>query len=176
SGKMELSPEKFSPKQSVAEVCSVLKPMVEAKHLELTTAVDGALESVELYPLRFKQVLFNLVSNAVKFTDEGGKIEIDIGSQNGSQFVLTVRDTGIGVSKEDLPRLFREFEQLDAGPGRRYQGSGLGLSLTKKLVELHGGQIEVNSEPGRGTEFRVVLPRSLGMGVASETAGPPATA
>jgi PAS domain S-box-containing protein len=158
SGKMELSPEIFAPKKAVEEVCSVVKPMVEQKHITLTTQIAADLPSVTLDPLRFKQILYNLVSNAVKFTDERGLVEIQIEPVNGRTFVLRVRDTGIGIAAENLPRLFREFEQLDAGPGRRYQGSGLGLSLTKKLVELHGGSIEVDSALGKGTTFTVHLP------------------
>jgi PAS domain S-box-containing protein len=161
SGKMDLTPETFSPKKAIAEVCSVVKPMAEGKRLHLKSVVAPSLEQVSLDSLRFKQILYNLVSNAVKFTDPEGKIEIRVKPLRDGMFRLEVSDTGIGIAPEDLPRLFREFEQLDAGPGRRYQGSGLGLSLTKKLVELHGGTIEVKSEVGRGTTFGVVLPTQL---------------
>ena len=75
--------------------------------------------------------------------------------------MLTVRDTGIGISEQDLPRLFRQFEQLDSGPARRYGGSGLGLSLTKKLVDLLGGSIAVDSQLGKGTVFTVDLPSTM---------------
>ena len=159
AGKRDLTPETFSARAVVEEVCSVVKPMVEQKHLHLTADVAPGLEAVTLDPLRFKQVLYNLVSNAVKFTDENGRVEIHLAPRKGTKkFLLRVRDTGIGIAKEDLPRLFREFEQLDAGPGRRFQGSGLGLSLTKRIVEMHGGTIDVSSELGKGTTFQVVLP------------------
>jgi PAS domain S-box-containing protein len=162
SGKMELAPEPFSPRQAVEEVCSVVKRMVSEKNLELTAHVADDLSTVSLDPLRFKQIMYNLLSNAVKFTDEGGTIDVSLLPHSEKAFVLTVRDSGIGIAATDIPRLFREFEQLEAGPSRRYQGSGLGLSLTKKLVELHGGQIEVESTPGKGTTFRVLLPYSAG--------------
>ncbi len=161
SGKMEISPEPFSARTALTEVCSVVRRMVEEKHLELRTHVDKGVDAVTLDPLRFKQVLYNLVSNAVKFTDPGGRIDIHLGRAEAGALRLEVRDNGIGIAPEDLPRLFREFEQLDTGPGRRYQGSGLGLSLTKKLVELHGGAIQVESAPGRGTRFSVSFPTDL---------------
>jgi PAS domain S-box-containing protein len=159
AGKMELTPEGFSPQRAVKEVCSVIKPLVEDKRITLVAELANEPELVMLDPLRFKQILFNLVSNAVKFTDDGGRVEIHL-TGNGSDrtFQLRVVDTGIGIAPGDLPRLFREFEQLDAGPGRRFQGSGLGLSLTKRLIELHSGTIEVQSELGKGTTFTVVLP------------------
>jgi PAS domain S-box-containing protein len=161
AGKMELGPVPFSPRKAVDEVCSVVRRMAKEKGIRLHTSVEGDLDSVTLDPLRFKQILYNLVSNAVKFTDASGRIEIRIARHDGAKIRLDVSDTGIGIPTEDLPRLFREFEQLDAGPGRRYQGSGLGLSLTKKLVELHGGTIGVESSVGRGTTFSVVLPTEL---------------
>jgi signal transduction histidine kinase len=155
---MELTAEPLSPGRAVAEVCSVTKPLVEQKRLRVTTEVAPGLSTVYLDPLRFKQILYNLVSNAVKFTDQDGQVSISVAPYNEHFFVTRVTDTGIGISPADLPRLFREFEQLDAGPGRRFEGSGLGLSLTKKLVELHGGTIEVSSEVGKGTTFTVMLP------------------
>jgi PAS domain S-box-containing protein len=158
SGKMAITPTEFSPRQAVDEVCSVVKPMIEEKHLELRTDVGPDLESVTLDPLRFKQVLFNLLSNAAKFTEPGGRLEVAVARRPDDRFELRVRDTGIGIAAEDLPRLFRQFEQLDSGPGRRYQGSGLGLSLTHRLVELHGGTIDVESQLGVGTTFTVNLP------------------
>lgn len=161
SGKMELISEPFSPRQAVEEVCSVLKPLVEQKHLRLKTHTDHRLETVQLDQLRFKQILFNLLSNAVKFTDASGHIDIRVAPQGDRMFVLRVSDSGIGIPRIDLPKLFREFEQLDAGPGRRFQGSGLGLSLTRKLVQLHHGSIEVDSEVGKGTTFTILLPTSL---------------
>ncbi|MCI4361512.1 MAG: ATP-binding protein, partial [Thermoplasmata archaeon] len=128
------------------------------KHLELHAHISSAVETVWIDPLRFKQVLYNLLSNAVKFTDEGGKVDVSVAPHGEKFFELRVRDSGIGIAPENIPRLFREFEQLDAGPSRRFQGSGLGLSLTKKLVELHGGMIDVDSAPGKGTTFTVLLP------------------
>ncbi|MCI4366739.1 MAG: PAS domain S-box protein [Thermoplasmata archaeon] len=171
SGKMELNPEPLSPRKAVEEVCSVLKPLALDKHLRIVTHLSPEIETVLLDPLRFKQVLYNLLSNAVKFTDDGGRVEIHVGRHDARFFELKVKDTGIGISAENLPRLFQEFEQLEAGPGRRYQGSGLGLSLTKKLVELHGGRVEVASEVGKGTVFTVLMPLAT-----PPPAGPPAIA
>ncbi|MCI4356084.1 MAG: PAS domain S-box protein [Thermoplasmata archaeon] len=168
SGKMELTPESFAPRQAVDEVASVVKRMVSDKKLKLKTHVARDLTSVWLDPLRFKQILYNLLSNAVKFTDEGGEVEVSVQPQADGFFELKVRDTGIGIAATDIPRLFREFEQLEAGPSRRYQGSGLGLSLTKKLVELHGGRIDVESTPGRGTTFRVLFPYHNGPAARAE--------
>jgi PAS domain S-box-containing protein len=160
SGKMELLPEAFSPAKAVNEVCSVLKPMAEAKHLVIKTVVSPRLETMRLDPRRFRQVLYNLLSNAVKFTDEAGHVDIAVQPHGDKMIELRVRDTGIGIKKEDLKRLFTEFEQLDSGAARKYQGSGLGLALTKKLVELQGGAITVESEVGKGSTFTVLLPHS----------------
>jgi PAS domain S-box-containing protein len=168
SGKMELAPEAFSPRQAVEEVSSVVKRMLSEKKLTLKTHVSRHLETVWLDPLRFKQILYNLLSNAVKFTDEGGEVEVSVQPHGEGNFELKVRDTGIGIAATDIPRLFREFEQLEAGPSRRYQGSGLGLSLTKKLVELHGGRIEVESVLGTGTTFTVLLPYQAGPNARAE--------
>jgi signal transduction histidine kinase len=122
----------------------------------------GALASdlilVKLDPQKFKQVLYNLLSNAVKFTDEGGAVEIVTATSDAQRFKLIVKDTGIGIKPEDLRRLFEEFEQLDSGASRRHEGTGLGLALTRKPVELHGGSIDVESEGGRGSVFTVTLP------------------
>jgi PAS domain S-box-containing protein len=158
SGKMEISVKEFSPKKALNEVCSVLKPMVAEKQLQLSTQVGAGIDLVTLDPLRFKQILYNLLSNSLKFTDPGGRVSVSIVARGESKFAVIVQDNGIGISPANLPRLFQEFEQLDSGPARRYQGSGLGLSLTKKLVELHGGEIHAESLLGHGATFTVILP------------------
>jgi signal transduction histidine kinase len=107
---------------------------------------------------KFRQIVYNLLSNAVKFTDEGGWVEIGSGLDGAGNLRLSVRDTGIGIRAEDQGRLFVEFQQLDTGSGRQYEGTGLGLALTKKIVELQRGTINVESEPGKGSTFTVVLP------------------
>ena len=107
---------------------------------------------------KFKQVLYNLVSNDIKFTDDGGGVEISAEPLGMRRFKLSVKDNGIGIKPEDIQRLFREFEQLESGASRRYEGTGLGLALTRKIVELQGGVINVESEVGKGSTFSVVLP------------------
>jgi signal transduction histidine kinase len=121
-------------------------------------AVPAEMPAIEVDPIRMKQVLFNLLSNAVKFTPRGGKVRIAATEGAGKLFIC-VEDTGIGIRQEDLPRLFREFERIEAASGQGPEGTGLGLALTKRLVELHGGAITVTSEPGIGSTFTVELPR-----------------
>ena len=105
-----------------------------------------------------RQILFNLLSNAIKFSKkEGGIITISTKREN-EMVKISVADTGIGIKKEDLPRLFQKFEQLDSGISRKYEGAGLGLAITKQLVELHGGRIRVESKYGQGSNFIVLLP------------------
>jgi len=109
---------------------------------------------------RVKQILYNYLSNGIKFTPEGGKIVVRVTPEGAERFRIDVEDTGIGIAKEALDKLFVEFQQLDASSAKKYQGTGLGLALTRRLAEAHGGSVEVRSELGKGSVFSVVLPRS----------------
>jgi PAS domain S-box-containing protein len=158
AGRMDLTTAEFSLPASINEVCAIARPIAEKKRIKIGITADPALDRVTLDPQKFKQILYNLLSNAVKFTDEGGSVEITAAVADGDHFRLDVQDTGIGIREEDFGRLFREFEQIDSGTSRHYEGTGLGLALTRKLVELHGGTISVRSEPGKGSTFSVALP------------------
>jgi two-component system sensor histidine kinase/response regulator len=145
-----------------------------AKALQLHLRLDDAPATITADPVRFKQILLNLLSNAVKFTPEGGTITVAARTVPGTQFntgaaaatdpvaefvEIAVRDTGIGIKDEDLPRLFQPFTQLESSYVKRYQGTGLGLALTRQLVELHRGQIWAESDgEGRGSTFVVRFP------------------
>ena len=126
-------------------------------------------------PVRVKQILFNLLSNAVKFSPRGSSVTVctallpEDRSPLGCQTVrIDVIDRGIGIRKEDLKIIFEEFRQVDGSSSRRYEGSGLGLALVRKLLEMNGGQIQVESEPGRGSTFSAFLP------VSARAIAPPA--
>ena len=161
AGKMELSPEQFSLGKAIEEVCAVSKPSVQKKGISLGVNLAPDLGHVTLDQQKFKQVLYNLLSNAVKFTDEGGKVEIRGAMYDAHRFKLVIQDNGIGIKTEDIARLFKEFEQVESGVSRRHEGTGLGLALTRRIVELQGGTIGVESEFGRGSLFTVVLPLVL---------------
>ncbi len=160
AGKLEFIAENFSPKKALHEVCLVARAIAQKKNIQVFASVAPELGDVYLDQLKFKQVVFNLVSNAIKFTDERGFVIIDCAPNDGNKFKLAVKDNGIGIKPADLSRLFREFEQLDSGPTRRQGGTGLGLVLTRKIIEKQGGTISVESEIGKGTTFTVVLPKT----------------
>jgi signal transduction histidine kinase len=121
-------------------------------------AITPDLGNVTLDRQKFKQVLYSLVSSAVKFTKNGGQVEILAAPHSRDHFKLFIRSTGIG-KPEDLSRLFTEFERLESDISRRHEGSGLALGLTRKIVQLQGGTIGVESEAGKGSTFTVTLPR-----------------
>ncbi|MEW6156007.1 MAG: PAS domain S-box protein [Verrucomicrobiota bacterium] len=158
AGKMELNPETFSLARSIEEVCAVVKGIAHKKQVGLKWSVAPGLESVTIDPQKFKQVCYNLLSNAIKFSESGSQVEIVAAAQGHNRFQVQVKDQGIGIKPEDTPRLFREFEQLESGTARRFEGSGLGLALTKKIVEMQHGTIGVQSEYGKGSTFIVELP------------------
>ena len=157
AGKMELFPESFSLNKAIDDVCSVISSLAMKKNISVQRDNSIGAENVTLDQQKLKQVLFNLLSNAVKFTDDGGCVKIaSVSTAKG--LVLQVSDTGIGIKPEDLGQLFIEFRQLDSGTNRRYEGTGLGLALTKKIVEFQDGSITVESTPGTGSVFTVFLP------------------
>ena len=158
AGKMELHPETFPVNKAVEEVAAVIKGMAQKKQIAVGIEIGTGLHAVRLDQHKFKQVLYNLLSNAIKFSDDGGQIAIRAQLLDTRQIEVQVRDTGIGIKAEDIGRLFTEFEQLDSGTARRFEGTGLGLALTKKIVEFQGGRIGVESELGRGSVFTVLLP------------------
>jgi signal transduction histidine kinase len=106
---------------------------------------------------RLRQVLFNLLSNAVKFTPAGGRVRV-AAQAVGSFTHVSVEDTGIGIAKQDQERIFEEFQQVDSSASREFQGTGLGLALSRRLIQLHGGTLMVRSEPGKGSVFTFLLP------------------
>jgi PAS domain S-box-containing protein len=161
ANKMDLYPERFSLGTAIEEVCAVSKPIVQKKGICLGVNLAPELGHVTLDQQKFKQVLYNLLSNALKFTDHGGKVEIRAAMHDANRFKLVVQDTGIGIKTEDIARLFKEFEQVESGVSRRHEGTGLGLALTRRIVELQGGTIGVESEIGKGSTFTVVLPLVL---------------
>jgi PAS domain S-box-containing protein len=157
AGKMEVRTESFAIAQAIEEVCTGVASTAAAKKITVRREIARAVDTVTLDRQKFLQVLYNLVSNAVKFTDEGGDVYISA-SRRDSALLVSVRDTGIGILGEDLAKLFVEFQQLDSGSTRRFEGTGLGLALTKKLIEVQGGSISVDSERGKGSTFTVLLP------------------
>jgi PAS domain S-box-containing protein len=158
SGKMTLYPEIFSVRRAITEVTAVIEGIARRKTVTVAAETGDGLDAVRLDLQKFKQVLYNLLSNAVKFTNAGGNVTIDARRLGADQFEVRVRDTGIGIRAEDIRQLFIEFSQLDSGAARRFEGTGLGLALTRKIIEFQGGHIEVESEPGQGSTFTVMLP------------------
>jgi len=161
AGKLTLEVVPFSPAAAIQDVVSMLSARAQAKGLvldaELPTDVAGAVMGD---PSRLRQVLFNLVGNAIKFTDTGGvhvEVRQALASDKRVALTIAVRDTGIGISAEQLPSLFEEFTQADSSTARRYGGSGLGLAISRELVELMGGRIEVRSAPGEGSIFSLLV-------------------
>jgi len=167
AGKVELSYEIFPVKGVIDEVMSVIKPLADKKLIELKTEINPDIANFTADKVKFKQILYNLWSNAIKFTKERGRTEV-----RAEKFVnknlfpwapevqeflkVSVCDTGIGIRPEDKDKIFEEFEQLD--PSRSTEGTGLGLALTKRLVELHAGHIDVESIYGKGSVFNIYLP------------------
>jgi signal transduction histidine kinase len=142
----------------VTESVEPVSVMAEAKGIRMTLAVPRGKTSVRLDPLRVQQVLWNLVHNAVKFTPEGGEICVEAGSDDRG-ITFSIAGNGVGIDANDLPLIFERFRQIDGSSTRTYRGMGIGLALAKAFVELHGGTIQVDSQPGLGTTFRIRLPR-----------------
>ncbi len=153
---MELYLEQVDLAESVSLVLSTVEPLAKSKNISLGTGSGQGLHLVA-DPIKLKQMLLNLVSNAIKFTPDGGRVEIQA-RQVESWIEIAVTDTGIGIADSDLERLFIEFQQLDAGHGRQQEGTGLGLALTRKFAELHGGEVIVESVPAKGSTFTLRLP------------------
>lgn len=157
SGKLELAPVDFDLYELLDGIMDTLTIPASSKHLELGVMQDGTLpRKLHGDPARLRQVLLNLVGNAVKFTDSGAVI-VHVNVQPGEPGSMTLRfdvtDTGPGIHDNDLGQLFMKFSQVDCKSTRRHQGTGLGLAISKDLVELMGGSIGVESEPGRGSTF-----------------------
>jgi len=158
AGKMELQLEQFSVADAINDVQSIIREMANKKRLNLQIAVPEDLPNVYADLVKFKQIMYNLLSNAVKFTPERGSITIEA-NFNDDEFLVSVTDTGIGIEPKNQEAIFDEFKQLDSSRARQYEGTGLGLSLTRRLVELHGGRIWVESEGlGMGSKFSFTLP------------------
>ncbi|MBC7239137.1 MAG: hypothetical protein H5T71_03435, partial [Chloroflexi bacterium] len=138
------------------EAVNTVRSLVESRGLALHTNIPPALPRLRVDPRRIRQVLFNLLSNAVRFTEKGS-ITVTV-MQQDNEIVFAIRDTGIGIADEDKTRIFEEFRQADSGTHRRYGGAGLGLAISKRFVELHGGRIWVESQVGQGSTFYFTLP------------------
>jgi PAS domain S-box-containing protein len=159
AGRLDLAPAPFAPAAFVEEAVELLGPRAQAKGLEICSYVDERLPSRVIGDAaRLRQVIFNLVGNAIKFTETGGVSIIAEPGRHPDEIVIAVRDTGIGISPEDQARVFLEFEQADVGSTRKYDGLGLGLTISKRIVERMGGAIALDSTAGAGATFRVTLP------------------
>ena len=148
----------------IDDVQRTVEPLARKKSIVLTTELEPEIPLIA-DAAKVKQMLLNLVSNAIKFTPSGGRVGIE--ARRVEMWVeIAVIDTGIGIAKNDLSRLFTEFHQVDAGPGRQQEGTGLGLALTKRFAELHGGSVSVDSVIGQGSTFTLRLPlEAAGRGV-----------
>jgi CheY-like chemotaxis protein len=156
AGQMELRMQPVDGAQVVAQVLSTIEPLAAKKSIKVEAAYAG-LGRLTADAAKLRQMLLNLVANAIKFTPEGGTVTVSA-AQGPSSVEISVEDTGIGISAEDQAKIFREFHQIDTGPGRREQGTGLGLALTRRFAQLHGGDVTVRSEVGRGSVFTLRLP------------------
>ncbi|NTV62366.1 MAG: PAS domain S-box protein [Oscillochloris sp.] len=159
AGRLDLAIEEIV----IAEMCQAsllfVKELAIKKSLALSLQLNNPLAYMQADPRRIKQMLINLLSNAVKFTPDGGRVCLEVRVESAANLVhFTVQDTGIGIASEDLPRLFQPFSQLDSTRSHQHEGSGLGLALVRRLSELHGGYVSIESVLGVGSQFTITLP------------------
>jgi signal transduction histidine kinase/CheY-like chemotaxis protein len=157
AGRMELSYDRFGVFDAVREVHNVIRSLSERRDIDLSIKITPTELEVRADKSKFKQVLYNLLSNAIKFTAQGGRVWVSGRSDDG-ELIIDVGDTGVGIPPEHHARIFDEFYQLDSATTRQVEGTGLGLSLTRRLVDLHSGRISLESEPGKGSVFTVRIP------------------
>ncbi|MFX0137329.1 MAG: sensor histidine kinase, partial [Candidatus Hodarchaeota archaeon] len=159
SGDFSLNCQIFKLNDLLDQIAAIIEPLYSEKNLKFE--IKGLMPSMDLCadPLRFKEILYNLLSNAIKYTNKG-EITLEI-SQNKDYWEFKVIDTGIGIESRDLQLIFEEFIRIDSEELENIEGTGLGLTITKKLVELHGGQISVESIPKKGSTFTFTIPKNL---------------
>lgn len=157
AGKTELQLSQINIADLLKSSLSVVQGEALKRRIALSVDADKNVETVQADGQKLKQIMFNLLSNAVKFTPDGGKAGVEV-RRDKEAVRITVWDTGIGIAPKDREKIFEDFQQLDSSRGRKYEGTGLGLALAKRLVELHGGKIWVESEPGKGSRFIFTLP------------------
>ena len=155
AGRMELELSTFSFRSALESGVTIVRERAARHGIALNVDLSGGLSPVEADERKVKQILYNLLSNAVKFTPDGGTVNVTVRPDNGNVRVA-VQDNGIGIAEPDQARIFEEFQQV--GRERSREGTGLGLTLTKRFVELHGGRIWLESAPGRGSTFTFTLP------------------
>jgi signal transduction histidine kinase len=161
AGRMDFRPENVDPAQLVHDVCNILRATAQTRDVEIVPFCDASVSEAFLDPVRFKQMLFNYLSNALKFSHEGGRVEVRLSPAGENHLRIEVQDAGIGIAPEQQERLFVEFHQLEPGHAKLHRGVGLGLALTKRLVEAQDGHVGVDSQLGRGSTFYAVLPRRV---------------
>jgi signal transduction histidine kinase/DNA-binding response OmpR family regulator len=166
AGKMELHPDVFPLYSTALGVATIMKGITTQRGITISLEIPGNLSTLEADPVKIKQILYNLVSNAVKFSPDNSTVTVRArelpaaaSGTDEDSIEIAVSDTGIGIAPEDRGVIFQEFRQADGLPTRRFEGTGLGLALVKKFVELHRGSIAVESAVGKGSTFTVVLPR-----------------
>jgi two-component system phosphate regulon sensor histidine kinase PhoR len=154
--------ESIDIEESIIEVMSMLKGQSEEKNIELSMDIQKGLDRLNGDPDKLKQMLINLIDNAIKYTPEKGKVVVEahnLSGENGrDKVVIKVTDNGIGISSQHIPRLFERFYRVDKARSRKVGGTGLGLAIVKHIVILFNGEIKVTSEAGKGTEFKITLP------------------
>jgi len=156
AGQLVLAMEEYSVADMVATVLSATESLARTKGLKLGSDVPAGLPTGTGDARRLTQVLLNLVGNAIKFTDQGS-VEVRAAAADG-RFELSVVDTGFGIAPEDQAKIFEEFQQVDNTSTRKKGGTGLGLAISRRIVELHGGRITVESDVGKGSTFKVIVP------------------
>jgi signal transduction histidine kinase/enamine deaminase RidA (YjgF/YER057c/UK114 family) len=157
AGRMELEPSEFALAETIHGALAFVRERAASHRIALTAEVPGDLGTIVADERKVRQVLLNLLSNAVKFTPDGGTISVRAERRDG-ELLVAVSDTGIGIAPEDQAKVFDEFQQVGKASDRSREGTGLGLTLAKRLIELHGGRIWIKSEVGKGTTFTFALP------------------
>src|SRR5579864_1035015 len=162
AGRMDLVYEEFTVESALREVLNVIRALAMKKDIQIGSSVEPADLVLIADKNKVKQILYNLLSNAIKFTGQGGRVQVRGARLGDDRLRIEVQDSGIGIPAELRHKIFGAFYQVQSASNREYPGTGLGLALTKRLLELHGGSVEFESAPGQGTTFSAVLPLKPG--------------
>jgi signal transduction histidine kinase len=161
SGKMEFNGEPVSVAAALSDVVEMLQGQSHARRITVRVQVDDSIGTIVTDPIRLTQMLFALVSNAIKFSNEDGSVEVQARVVDAQSWQVEVTDQGIGIAEANLPRLFMPFVQLSSGSTKTHGGTGIGLALVRLIAVAQGGRIEVRSQAGQGSTFTLTLPRVL---------------